>query len=162
MKEITTYIVDTIKSNNSVYYSVENNTLGEAALMAISEIGEENIPGIFLSEPKRAGQTRTYRKGFTTSNKSKLMVCAKLKHLIESKKLMLASKNVISELKNFVAAGITFKAKPGETDDLVMALLLAVRMMLLLQEFDAKLDNELREEQEVIEPMPFIMLGIGA
>ena len=88
------------------------------------------------------------------------MVCSKLKQLVETKKLLLASKNTISELKNFVATGITFKAKPGETDDLVMALLLAVRMIMMLQEFDAKLDNELREIQDFIEPMPFIaMIG---
>jgi hypothetical protein len=160
LKEITTYLVESIGSNNSVYWSVENNTLGEAALVAISEIGEENIPGIFLSEPKRAGQVRTYRRGFTTSNKSKIMVCSKLKQLVETKKLILASKNTISELKNFVATGITFKAKPGETDDLVMAMLLAIRMVMMLQEFDAKLDNELREIKDFIEPMPFIaMIG---
>jgi uncharacterized membrane protein YGL010W len=78
--------------------------------------------------------------------------------LIESNKLTLASKNIISELKNFVAAGVSFKAKPGETDDLVMALILAVRMVMLLQEFDAKLDSELRETEDMIEPMPFIAL----
>jgi hypothetical protein len=158
LKDITTYITETIGSTTDVYWSVENNTLGEAALVAISEFGEENIPGIFLSEPKRAGQVRSYRRGFTTTNKSKLMVCSKLKHLIESKKLILASKNLISELKNFVAAGISFKAKTGETDDLVMALILAVRMVMLLQEFDAKLDAELREIEDVIEPLPFIAL----
>jgi hypothetical protein len=31
-------------NENSVYYSVENNTLGEAALISIADIGEENIP----------------------------------------------------------------------------------------------------------------------
>ena len=158
LKEITTHLTESIGSSTDVYWSVENNTLGEAALVAISELGEENIPGIFLSEPKRAGAVRTYRRGFTTTNKSKIMVCSKLKHLIESKKLTLASKNIISELKNFVAAGVSFKAKPGETDDLVMALILAVRMVMLLQEFDAKLDSELRESEDIIEPMPFIAL----
>lgn len=158
LKEITTHLAESIGSSTDVYWSVENNTLGEAALVAISELGEENIPGIFLSEPKRPGAVRTYRRGFTTTNKSKIMVCSKLKHLIESKKLTLASKNIISELKNFVAAGVSFKAKPGETDDLVMALILAVRMVMLLQEFDAKLDSELRETEDMIEPMPFIAL----
>ena len=37
---------------NNIYYSVENNTLGEAALVPIQDIGEENISGYFLSEPK--------------------------------------------------------------------------------------------------------------
>jgi hypothetical protein len=158
IKEINSYIIERTGDSNSVYYSVENNTLGEAALVAISEVGEENIPGIFLSEPKRIGSARTYRKGFTTLAKTKLAVCAKLKSLIEQKKMTVASKNLITELKTFVAMGTSFKAKLGETDDLVMALLLAVRMVQLLQEFDANLDSEVRDTlQDFIEPMPFIM-----
>jgi hypothetical protein len=116
-----------------VYYSVENNTLGEAALVSIAEIGEENIPGIFLSEPRRPGADRRYRKGFNTSNKTKLAVCAKFKALVETKKLQIASKNLISELKTFVARGTGYAAKDGETDDLVMSMMLAVRMVQALQ-----------------------------
>jgi hypothetical protein len=158
LKEITTYIADSIDSPNDVYYSVENNTLGEAALVVIAEIGEENIPGIFLSEPRRVGGGNIYRKGFNTNSKSKLSVCARMKNLIETKKLAIASKNLISELKNFVATGTTFKAKPGETDDLVMAAMLAVRMVIVLKDFDSRLDHEVSEQLEnFIEPMPFIM-----
>jgi hypothetical protein len=158
LKEITTHITERTGNKNEVYWSVENNTLGEAALVAIQEYGEENIPGVFLSEPHRAGASRMYRRGFTTTNKSKVMVCSKLKHLIETKRITLASKNLISELKNFVASGISFKAKIGETDDLVMALILAVRMVMLLQEFDSRLDSELKTQEEFIPPMPFIMI----
>ena len=158
LKEITSYLVETAGST-SVYYSVENNTLGEAALQAISEIGEENIPGIFLSEPHRAGSARTYRKGFTTLSKSKLAACSKFKNLVETKRLTIASKNLISELKSFVAVGTTFKAKIGETDDLVMATLLIVRMAQIIKEYDAQMDSELRNTlEDFIEPMPFISL----
>jgi hypothetical protein len=157
LKEITTYLAE-VAGSTSVYYSVENNTLGEAALVAIAEVGEENIPGIFLSEPARAGHSRTYRKGFTTTNKSKLMVCSKLKHYIETRKLTVASKNLVSELKTFVARGTGYAAKDGETDDLVMAMILAVRMVMMLQEFDAAIDGEMRSAEEMIEPMPFIAL----
>jgi hypothetical protein len=158
LKEITSHLVESTGSMNEVYYSVENNTLGEAALVAIQEVGEENIPGIFLSEPRRAGIGR-YRKGFTTTNKTKLAVCSKFKSLIETKRLMLASKNLISELKNFVASGTSYAAKPGETDDLVMAMMLAVRMVQQLQEFDARLDQKLRDNLvDFVEPMPFVMI----
>jgi hypothetical protein len=37
---------------SSIYYSVENNTLGEAALVAINELGEETFPGC-TSIPQR-------------------------------------------------------------------------------------------------------------
>jgi hypothetical protein len=57
-----------------------------------------------------------------------------------------------------VSNGTSYAAKPGETDDLVMSLLLIVRMAQLLQSFDAQLDNALRDTMDdVIEPMPFIM-----
>jgi hypothetical protein len=158
LKEITSHLVECTDST-SVYYSVENNTLGEAALVAIAEIGEENIPGIFLSEPKRIGGSRSYRKGFNTTNKTKLAVCAKFKALLETKKLTVASKNLISELKTFVARGTSYAAKEGETDDLVMSMMLVIRMLQLLQGFDANLDKQLRDTlDDFIEPMPFILI----
>lgn len=157
LTEITKYLCDVV-SPTSVYYSVENNTLGEAALISISELGEENIKGIFLSEPRRVGGGSRHRKGFTTTNKSKLSACAKMKHLIETKRLTINSKNLISELKTFVASGPSYAAKIGETDDLVMALLLVVRMAQEMQNYDAHLDRTLKDNMDsVIEPMPFIM-----
>jgi hypothetical protein len=72
--------------------------------------------------------------------------------------MTIASKNLISELKTFVANGSSFAAKPGETDDLVMSLVLIVRMAMLLQTYDATLDNAMRDTlDDFIEPMPFIM-----
>jgi hypothetical protein len=156
LQEVCKYLAD-IAGSNSVYYSVENNTLGEAALVVIASIGEENIPGSFLSEPKRGSSGTRYRKGFTTTNKSKLAACSKLKSLIETRRLAIASKALISELKTFVASGTSFAAKIGEHDDLVMSMLLAIRMIELLQQFDSGLDAELNDVNDFIEPMPFIM-----
>ena len=158
MAEITKYLSEHTTVDTDVYYSVENNTLGEAALVAIDEYGEENIKGIFLSEPGKIGTSRRYRKGFNTSNKSKLSACAKFKNLIETKKLHIASKALISELKTFVASGSGYAAKLGETDDLVMSMLLAVRMAMFLREYDPNLDEKLKDGQELIMPMPFIMI----
>ena len=157
LTEITKYLTENVNPNN-VYYSVENNTVGEAALVCISEIGEENIKGIFVSEPKRAGSGRRYRKGFNTTNSSKISACAKLKNLIESKRMMIVSRPLISELKTFVAHGASYAAKPGETDDLVMSLILIVRMAQLLQSFDSQLDYTMKDSlEDIIEPMPFFI-----
>lgn len=159
VKEICNYIHEQIGNENNIYYSVENNSLGEAALISIAEVGEEHIRGTFLSEPSKAGQGRK-RKGFTTTNKSKIASCAKFKNMVEYKKLTINSGNLISELKNFVASGGSFSAKPGEKDDLVMSMLLAIRIVQLLQNFDSTLDSRLRDEtDEVITPMPFIMMS---
>ena len=156
LSEITKYLAENVPST-SVYYSVENNTIGEAALITISEIGEENIKGIFISEPGRMGSGRRYRKGFNTTNSSKISACAKLKNLIESKRMKICSRNLISELKTFVANGASYAAKPGETDDLVMSLILMVRMAQLLQSFDSQIDLTMKDTIDIIEPMPFFM-----
>ena len=158
LKEINQYIYDQIGTDSDLYYSVENNTLGEAALVCISEIGEENIRGYFLSESIASGNPRPFRKGFTTSNKSKIANCSKLKSWIETGKLKIASKMLLSELKSFVAKGTSFAAKIGEHDDLVMAMLLVVRMMQLIQQFDPNIDETLRTMDDLREPLPFIMI----
>jgi Terminase large subunit, T4likevirus-type, N-terminal/Terminase RNaseH-like domain len=140
----------------SIYYSVENNNIGEAALVAIEEIGEESIPGLFLSEPIKKGHVRRFRKGFNTTNSSKINACAKLKHLIESKRFRIRSKPLISELKGYIAKGVSFEAKVGLHDDLVSATLLVIRMALMLQEWDPAIYDKMREEREdeFLMPMP--------
>jgi hypothetical protein len=156
LTDIIKYIYDTVGDDKSIYYSVENNTIGEAALISIAEWGEENIKGYFLSDTTGPG-TRRFRKGFNTTNKTKLAACSKLKNLIESGRMTINSKSLISELKNFVAHGTSYAAKIGETDDLIMATILAVRMLTVLQSFYAELSTHMRDHgEEVIEPMPFI------
>lgn len=159
LSEITKELAGIVNTDTDIYYSVENNTLGEAALVAIDEFGEEKIRGVFLSEPKKIGGGTRYRKGFTTTNKSKLTACSKLKNLIETRKLHIASKGLVSELKTFIAKGSGFAAKEGETDDLVMSMILAVRMATFLREYDPNLDEKLKDSsEEIILPMPFIMI----
>lgn len=159
LSEITKYLADATESNTDVYYSVENNTLGEAALITIQEIGEENIAGLMLSEPYKAGNVRRFRKGFNTTAKSKLTACSKLKNLIETDRMSVKSKNLISELKSFVASGNSYSAKPGEKDDLVMSTILAIRMSMVLQHYDPEVQKKLADTvDDFIEPMPFIML----
>jgi hypothetical protein len=56
-----------------------------------------------------------------------------------------------------VASGTSYQAKIGETDDLVMSTILAVRMMILLQSFHKEMDTQMRDFDAPIEmPMPFI------
>ena len=104
-----------------------------------------------------AGSGRRYRKGFNTTQKPKLAACNKFKTLIESGRMKIRSIPLISELKTFVAQGVSYAAKPGETDDLVMATVLSVRMLQLLQTYDTGIDNQLRDHGDsIIAPMPFI------
>jgi hypothetical protein len=113
----------------AIYWTVENNTLGEAVLQVIEDTGEHTFPGTFISEKKRPGATRRYRKGLNTDNRKKLTACAKFKSLIESDRMTIFSRGLIKQLKNFVSSGASYSAKSGEKDDLVMATMLIIRML---------------------------------
>lgn len=158
LAEICKAIVEITNEPKNIYYSLENNTIGEAALISLEEFGQENIPGTMLSETKTVGTGRRFRQGFTTTNKSKLAACSKFKNLLESGKLTVYSAPLISELKTFVANGGSYKAKIGETDDLVMAALLVVRMFQHLQNYIVDLDTHIRDHSEILEPLPFIAM----
>ncbi len=157
--DINKYLLDEGVDNMNIYYSMENNTIGEAALQSVAEIGEENIPGIFLSEPKVHGNSRLYRRGFNTTHRSKISICSKFKTLVETDKVKVNSKMLLSEMKSFIAAGNSFKAKAGDTDDLVMSTLLVMRMAQTLKNYHPELENYIRDGDEFDqEPMPFIMI----
>ena len=149
LAQINKYIVECTNEPNNLYYSIENNSIGEAALVSINEYGEANINGIFLSEPGKK------RKGFNTSHKVKLAACAKFKTLLESKKLQINSRSLVSELKTFIASGGSYAAKIGDHDDLVMSTLLVVRMLQQLGDYHYELESHMRDHDEYIPPLPF-------
>ena len=158
LRSILDQIRDRIGETAEIYYSIENNTIGEAGLVAIADIGEENMPGQLLSETIRKGHVRRFRKGYNTTHNAKIAACAKLKQMVESDKIDIRSKNLVSELKNFVAAGTSFAAKPGEHDDLVMSTLLILRMATTIASWDQKVFERLRDsESEITMPMPILI-----
>ena len=160
LKDICDYIAARLNNPTGIYWSVENNAIGEAALLVINDFGEENIPGLFLSEPMRKGHVRKFRKGFNTTHSSKLTACSKLKVMIENNKLELTSAPLISELKNFVAVGTTYRAKLDESDDLVSALLLCLRIISVLRDWDPRIYNSFKsmdEEEDYQAPMPIFV-----
>ena len=160
LRDICTYIADETKSSSNIYWSVENNGIGEAALLVIQDFGEENIPGLFISEPIRKGHVRKFRKGFNTTHSSKTTACARLKTMVENDKLMIRSKALLSELKAFVASGSSFQAKPGHTDDLVSSLLLTLRMMNVMKDWDPTVYNtfsQIEQDEDYELPMPIFI-----
>jgi hypothetical protein len=150
--------------NNNIYWSVENNTVGEAALVVINDLGEETFPGMFVSEPQRKGHVRKFRKGFNTTFGNKISACARLKFLIEEDKMKIHSRTLISELKTYIASGVSFKAKDGQHDDLVAALLLVVRMSVVLADWDSKVFETLSTntdfDQDFEPPLPIFISSI--
>ena len=163
LKDICAYIQETIKAPNSIYWSVENNSIGEAALLVIQDVGEENIDGLFISEPMRKGHVRKFRKGFNTTHGAKISACSRLKTMIENDKLVVHSKPLISELKGYIATGSSYQAKQGASDDLISALLLTIRMMAVLKDWDPKIYNTFTqaEDDDYDPPMPIFMSNNG-
>ena len=163
LRDVLKYIEDKIGAENygNIYWSIENNTVGEAGLVVITDLGEETFPGMMINEPARKGHVRKFRKGFNTTFGNKISACSRLKFFIEEGKMEICSRALISELKSFVATGITFKAKQGQHDDLVASLLLIVRMSVVLAEWDPKVFETLsvnaRLDEEWEMPMPLFI-----
>lgn len=139
-----------------IYWSVENNSLGEAALQVIDSTGEELFPGQFVHEPRKK------RKGFTTTHTTKIEACSRLKSLCESGKMSIRSKTLVHELKNFVRSNRSFKAKATEKDDIVSSTLLAIRILNEVQGYEKEIYDRLAEiiefDNEDNTPMPMILV----
>jgi hypothetical protein len=160
LADICTYLQQETNNANGIYWSVENNGIGEACLLVISDFGEENIPGLFVSEPMRKGHVRKFRKGFNTTHGTKITACSRLKTMIENDKMTVRSKTLISELKAFVATGSSYQAKSGSSDDLVSATLLALRMMAVLKDWDPRIYSTFTQAEDIEDyeaPMPIFI-----
>ena len=161
LKDVCKYISDECKSGGSnIYWSVENNGLGEAALLVINDFGEENIPGLFTSEPMRKGHVRKFRKGFNTTHSSKITACSRLKTMVENDQLIIKSKPFISELKTFIATGSSFQAKSGQSDDLISSMLLALRIISVMKDWDPSVYNtfsQMQSDEDFELPMPIFV-----
>jgi len=160
LRDICNYILECTNNPQGIYWSVENNGLGEAALIVIQDYGEENIPGLFVSEPIRKGHVRKFRKGFNTTHGTKVTACSRLKTMIENDKMIVRSKPFLSELKSFVATGSSYEAKLGATDDLVSAMLLALRMIAVLKDWDPRVYDtftQVEADEDYEPPMPIFI-----
>lgn len=148
-----------------IYWSLEINGVGQSPIDVIMDTGEENFPGTFMTEPLKTRPGKV-RRGLWTSDTSKLTALIKLKSLIETNRLPIASIALVSELKNFITSGRSgrkFNAKYGSHDDLISALSLCIRIMQIMSKWDPDFDENLKEiietdeEREDSAPLPFII-----
>ena len=159
LQSILKEIQDKVQNEENIYYSIENNGIGKASLMAYEELGPVNFYGNLVNEPKTKGQTFT--RGMVTTHKNKLEACSKLKYFVEEKKVKIYSRNLIQELKTFVARGRSYAAKDGEHDDLVMAAVLCIRIVQLITKHDKEAFEELIDplgDDPLDMPMPIGIL----
>lgn len=114
----------------TVYFSVENNGVGEGIISLISE--DEGLPSCveFVSEDG------SKRMGMTTTGRSKMSACIAIKEMVEKYTISIKSRILLEEMKQFVRKGSSYAAKPGGTDDLVSACLIVMRVLVSMSTYD--------------------------
>jgi hypothetical protein len=116
--------------NATIYFSVENNGVGEGviALYESDETPPENAE--FVSEEGAK------RRGMTTTSRSKMRACVNLKEMMEKGSLTISSRILLSELKAYVRTRGSYAAQTGSTDDCVAALLIIIRLIEEISTFE--------------------------
>lgn len=110
-------------AGSNVYFSVENNGVGEGIISLYQ--ADENPPhvGEFVSEEGKG------RLGMTTTGKSKIRACLNFKQLVERSKLGIRSKSLLGEMKNYARKNGSYEAQIGSTDDSISAVLIVLRLL---------------------------------
>lgn len=127
LKKLLTYLE---RTGSQVYFSVENNGVGEGIISLYENDDYPPQAAEFLSE---AGQGR---KGMATTGKSKIKACLALKEMVERGTIKFNSQATVQELKDFIRRGGTYAAKTGGTDDSVMSTIIAIRLLEEMASFD--------------------------
>lgn len=127
LKNILRYLEHYAKN---VYFSVENNSLGQA-IIALYE-ADMNPPkeAYFISE---SGKNKM---GITTTSKSKPKSCLLLKEMFSKGYMKIFSPILLSELKSYVRKAGSYQAQLGATDDCIAATLIVLRIVEELSTFD--------------------------
>lgn len=118
------------RNSKNVFYSVENNAIGQA-IIALYEADEEPLQKAhFMSE---SGKDTL---GYNSNVKSKNNSLVSFKELFENKMIKINSTQLLKEMKTLVRKDNTFKAQIGSTDDCVFATLICIRIIADMAEFD--------------------------
>jgi hypothetical protein len=154
----------------TTYFSFENNGVGEGiAALYLTDEGEMQA-GLIQANSK--SDTRKVRLGFYTDVRNKMKFCLRLKKVIESKILKVSSQDFITECKRFVREGQIYRAQAGATDDRIMSMIIILRMVEQMSDFDDRAfnlyytfdnvdENDWRtantaQNEEDLLPLPFI------
>ena len=161
------------KDFNNAYVLIEINDIGQQiADILHSELEYENIFRVGASTKQGQFLTSGFKGsaflGVRTTKQVKRIGCSNLKTLIESKKLLIFDKDIISELSTFIEVrGGVYGADEGYHDDLVMTLVLLAwasrdpyfKELTNVNLRNALFENQLKQIEE--ELTPFGMLNTG-
>lgn len=130
------------RSGSQVYFSIENNGVGEG-LLALYEADERPPQG-----SEMISETGKSRLGIATTGQSKMRACLNLKELIESGNLTIKSQVLLTELKEFSRRGANYEARRGSTDDCVSSVLIVLRILEEISSFEQAAFNKLRAVED--------------
>ncbi len=118
------------RKNCMIYFSVENNGVGEGVISLYEADEDPPVNSEFISEEGKG------KRGFTTSTKSKMRACVNLKEMYEKGNIIIMSKVLLAELKSFVRHKAAYAAQKGSTDDCIAALLIVIRLVEEISTYD--------------------------
>jgi len=118
------------KAYNHAHVLVETNDLGQQIAEALQfELEYDNL--LMTTQRGRAGQIlgagfsgRGSGFGVKMTKQIKKIGCANIKTLIESDKIIINDFNIVEEMSTFIRKGQSWQAEEGNTDDLMMCLVI--------------------------------------
>ena len=118
------------KAYNHAHIMVETNDLGQQIAEALQfELEYDNL--LMTTQRGRAGQIlgagfsgRGSGFGVKMTKQIKKIGCSNIKTLVESDKIVINDFNIIEEMSTFIRKGQSWQAEEGNTDDLMMCLVI--------------------------------------
>ena len=154
-------LVNVASEYNNALLVVENNNIGWAA---IQQVIDREYPNLFYTSKdlqyvdvqhqmtnKYRVQERNMVPGFSTTQKTRPLIVAKLEEMFREESVMVHSQRLIDELFVFIYNGNRAEALKGYNDDLVMSFAIALWVR----------DTALRLRSEGIELSKKAIQGIG-
>ena len=154
-------LVNVASEYNNALLVVENNNIGWAA---IQQVIDREYPNLFYTSKdlqyvdvqhqitnKYRSQERNMVPGFSTTQKTRPLIVAKLEEMFREESVMVHSQRLIDELFVFIYNGNRAEAMTGYNDDLVMSFAIALWVR----------DTALRLRAEGIELSKRAIQGIG-
>ena len=123
--------------NTMVYFSIENNGVGEGVIALYEADLTPPDNAEFVSEEGK------HKRGMTTTARSKMRACVNLKEMVEKGTLTIMSRILFAELKAYVRSKGAYAAQPGATDDCISAVLIIVRLIEEIATYDQEAFDKL-------------------
>tara|TARA_R100000664_G_C2757576_1_gene145924 strand:- start:1488 stop:4028 length:2541 start_codon:yes stop_codon:yes gene_type:complete len=140
-KEIIRAIEFFVKEGcEEMYYTVENNGIGAGVIRLL-----ENTENEYLDQAMFVTQAGSKRSGMATTKRTREAGCMQFKDMVEMEKLQINSESLKTEMKFFVKKGARFEAESGTHDDLVMACVILMNLLIELANYEDAVHDAVNE-----------------